>query len=277
MISLASLYHDLVSPRFHVNRGEALDSACVGVTLAAACGIFVFERYERRRYKPNQNQKKFLFWGLICLTAFVTCAGAVAVTRSGPLTFAAAAGFLTFGANVVIRRFNLGRFGAAAIGITAVIIGATLVKIMATDSDPRFAFARKAEAAVEITKRILADAPLFGDGAGTFGALARLYRSSGDGLNDIGAVTAAAQFSIEMGRAPLWIAVMTASFAVYVLLRGAAQRGRDSSYAAGAGACIVTLIILAFVNTGLAGQGVNVLSALVFGLGLAQSKSRVLG
>src|SRR5262245_23787106 len=71
VISLASLYHDLVSPRFHVNRGEALDCACVGVTLAAACGIFVFERYERRRYKPNQNQKKFLFWGLICLTAFV--------------------------------------------------------------------------------------------------------------------------------------------------------------------------------------------------------------
>jgi hypothetical protein len=275
LISLAFLNHELIHSRLSVNRGEALDCACLGVTLASACGILIFERFERRRYKPNQNRKKFLFGALLCLMAFLICAGAVAVTRSGPLSFAAVSGFLTFCASVVIRRFNLGRFGAVTIGITAVIIGAALVKILATDSDPRFAFVKKNAAAVEITQRILADSPLFGDGAGTFSALAPIYRSSGAGFKDVEAVSAAAQLSIEMGRASLWIAFMTAFIGVYVLLRGAAHRGRDSFYAAGAGACIVTLMLLAFVNTGLAGQALNLLSAIILGLGLAQSKSRV--
>ncbi len=275
LISLTILRYDLVSSRLAVNHGEALDCACLGVTLASACGVLIFERYERRRYKPNQNQKKFLFGAVLCLTAFLTCAGAVALARSGPLTFAALSGFLTFCASVAIRRFNLGRFGAVAIGTTALIIAAAVLKILATDSDPRFAFTQKGEAAVEMTKRILGDAPLFGDGAGAFGALAPIYRSSGTGSKDIDAVTAAAQLSIEMGRASLWIAAIATCFAVYVLLRGAAHRGRDSFYAAGAGACIVTLMILAFVNTGLAGQALNLLSAIVLGLGLTQSKSRV--
>jgi hypothetical protein len=275
LVSLAFLSQDMPA-RFSVNREEALDCACLGVTLASACGILVFERYERRRYKPNQNPKNFMFRALLCVIAFLIYAGAIAVTRSGPVAFAAVSGFLTFWASVVIRRFSLGRFGAAAIGLTAVTIAAALVTVAATDSDPRFAFVKKGTAVAEITRRILADAPFFGDGAGAFSALAPIYRSSGAGPEELGAVAAAAQLSIEMGRGTLWIAIMMASFVVYVLLRGAAHRGRDSFYAAGAGACIVTLMILAFVSIGLAGQGLILLSAIILGLGLTQSKSRVL-
>jgi hypothetical protein len=103
--------------------------------------------------------------------------------------------------------------------------------------------------------------------------LVPVYRSSGTWSKNVEAVTAAAQLSIEMGRGALWIAIMTASFVVYVLLRGAACR--DSFYAAGAGACIVTLMNLAFVNVGLTGHALTLLSGIILGLGLPQSKSRI--
>ena len=74
----------------------------------------------------------------------------------------------------------------------------------------------------------------------------------------------------------LWAAVLAASFAVFILLRGAARRGRDSFYSAAAGACLVTLMILAFINVGLSGPAIVLLSAAIFGLGLTQSKGRVL-
>jgi hypothetical protein len=88
------------------------------------------------------------------------------------------------------------------------------------------------------------------------------------------AVTAAAKLSIEMGKVMLWFAILAASLAVFHLLRGAARRGRDSFYAAAAGACLVTLMVQAFIFSYLSGWAVVLLSATIFGLGLTQSKSR---
>ncbi|MDQ6701874.1 MAG: hypothetical protein M3Z96_01600 [Pseudomonadota bacterium] len=275
LISFAALFHDLFGFSFLAMREEAVDCACLGVTLSAACALLVLERHETRRYNPGQTQKKLLLASLACLAAFLICAGAVAATRSGSLTFAAASGFLTFCAVVTIRRWALGRLGAAAIGVTAAVIGAALVTVAASDPDLRFAFVKKDTAAVELTQRLLSDAPFFGDGAGSFGALLPIYQPSNSGSSDAGAVTVAAKLSIEMGKATLWISVVAASFAVFVLLNGALRRGRDSFYAAAAGACLVTLMNLAFVNVGLAGAAIALLSATIFGLGLIQSRRRV--
>ncbi|MCI0465654.1 MAG: hypothetical protein L0Y57_01390, partial [Beijerinckiaceae bacterium] len=87
-------------------------------------------------------------------------------------------------------------------------------------------------------------------------------------------LTAAAKLSIELGKATLWFAIVAAAFAANALLYGASKRGRDSFYAASAGACVVTLMILAFVNTGLAGFALTLLSATILGLGLTQAVSR---
>jgi len=274
LISLAVLIHELFGSRILAMREEALDCACLGVTLSAACAILVFERHESPRSKPSQSQKKFLFASLACLTAFLICVGAVAAARSGSLAFAAASGLVTFCAVVVIRRWALGRVGAAAIGVTAAIIAAALVTLAASDSDPRFAFVKKGSASVELTQRILSDAPFFGDGAGSFGALLPIYQSSSSDPGGSEAVTAAAKLSIEMGRATLWLAIVAAGVTVFVLLRGASRRGRDSFYASAAGSCLVTLMNLAFINVGLAGAAVSLLAATILGLGLTQSRSR---
>jgi len=274
LISFAVLFHDLFGFSFLAMREEALDCACLGVTLSAACALLVLERHETRRSNRAHTQTKFQLASLACLAAFVICAGAVTATRSGSLTFAAASGFLTFCAVAAIRRWALGRTGAAAIGFTATVIAAALATVAASDRDPRFAFAKKDQAEIELTQRLLSDAPFFGDGAGSFDALLPIYQASNSGSRAAGAVTAAAKISIEMGEAALWIFVVAASFAVFVLLHGASRRRRDWFYAAAAGACLVTLMNLAFVNAGLSGAAIALLSATIFGLGLVQSRGR---
>ncbi len=64
---------------------------------------------------------------LACLAAFLVCAGAIAATRSGSLIFAASCGFGMFCAVFLVRRLNLGRWGAGAIGVTASVIAIALV------------------------------------------------------------------------------------------------------------------------------------------------------
>jgi hypothetical protein len=270
LISLISLLHDLFDFQIVALREEALDAACLGVTLSAACALFVYKRHEKRR--SARTRQEFYIWLIACVISLVICAGAVAAARSGSLLFAAGSGLLTFCAVTVIRRWALGRLGAAAIGITAAVIAAALVTVAATDTDPRFAFVKKEAASVELTQRILNDAPFLGDGAGSFRSLLPIYQSSDPGAREPMAVTTAAKLSIEMGKTVLWITVLAASFAVFAFLRAASRRGRDSSYAAAAGACLVTLMNLAFVNVGLASPAIVLLSAAIFGLGLAQSK-----
>jgi hypothetical protein len=275
LISFAALTDDLFDFNFLAMREEALDCACLGVTLSAACAVLVLERRDKRRYNFGQPQEKLLLASLACLAAFVICAGAIAAARSGSLIFAAASGFLTFCAAFAVRRWALGRLGAAAIGVTAAVIVATLATVAASDPDLRFAFVKKDTATVELTRRLLSEAPFFGDGAGSFGALLPIYQASNSGSIAVEAVTAAAKLSIEMGKATLWVSIAAAAFAVFVLLRGASRRRRDWCYAAAAGACLVTLMNLAFVNVGLSGAAITLLSATIFGVGLSQSRGRV--
>src|SRR5208283_1634612 len=267
--------HDLFGINILAHREQVLDITCLGLTLSAACGLLVFERHETRGAHNVQAKRKYLLSSVACLTGFVICASTIAVTRSGSLTFSSGSGLLTFVAIAAIRRWALGRLGAAAIGMTAAVIAIALVTVAASDPDPRFAFVKKDATTIELSQRILNDAPFFGYGAGNFSALVPIYQSTTAGPRNAESVTAAAKLSVEMGKAMLWFAVMAASLAVFHLLRGAARRGRDSFYAAAAGACLVTLMVQAFIFSYLSGWAVVLLSATIFGLGLTQSKSRI--
>jgi len=279
-IAFACLLQDLfLRDLFGINilahREQVLDITCLGLTLSAACGLLVFERHETRDAHNVLAKRKYLLSSVACLAGFVICASTIAVTRSGSLTFSSGSGLLTFVAIAAIRRWALGRLGAAAIGMTAAVIAIALVTVAASDPDPRFAFVKKDATTIELSQRILNDAPFFGYGAGNFSALVPIYQSTTAGPRNTESVTAAAKLSVEMGKAMLWFAVMAASLAVFHLLRGAARRGRDSFYAAAAGACLVTLMIQAFITATLSGTGIVLLSTTIFGLGLTQSKSRI--
>ncbi|MGO8845024.1 MAG: hypothetical protein ACLQFI_06765 [Methylocella sp.] len=279
LIAFACLSQDLFLQDFFginilAHRESAFEIVCLGVTLSAACGLLVFERYETRGAHNIKAKRKFFLSSVACMTSFVLCASATAVTKSGSLILAAGAGLVAFVAVAAIGRWALGRLGAAAIGITAAVIGTALLTVAANAPDPRFTFIKKDAAVIELSQRILKDVPFFGYGAGSIKALLPIYQPGNVGSPVVQAVTAAAKLSIEMGKGMLWFAVLAASLAVFQLLQGAAGRDRDSFYAAAAGACLITLMILAFAQSTLSGSAVVLLSATIFGLGLTQSKSK---
>jgi hypothetical protein len=256
-------------------REEALDIACLGLILSATCAILVLERHETRRAKLGLRDPRFAYAMLASIVAFLICATAIGGARSGSLIFAACCGLGLFCAVFLVRRLNLGRWGAGAIGVTAsVIVIALMSGAAGSNSDPRLAFVKKDPTAVELNQRILADAPVLGVGAGAFSAIAPIYQFGEPGTQNGNAVTAAAKLSIEMGRAVLWAAVAASAAAVIALLRASAKRGRDSFYASAAASALVVLTVLAFVNVGLFGATLPIISAIIFGLGIAQSQGR---
>jgi len=122
---------------------------------------------------------------------------------------------------------------------------------------------------------MLADAPWTGTGAGTFAALAPIYRAA-DAAASAAAPTAAAAIAVELGRPLLWIMALAALGAVAALLRGALARGRDSFYPAAGAALMVTLLLRAFGDAGVLTTPVAIVAAGALGLAAAQSRSRTL-
>jgi len=136
------------------------------------------------------------------------------------------------------------------------------------------AFVKKTPAAIEMTELLLERTPILGNGAGTLASILPIYQTSADYTSSAGSETTAARISIEMGRPVLWIAVFAAFAGIWLLVRGALERGRDNFYPAAGAACLISLLILGFINSGISGPGIGLLSAVIFGLGLAQSMSR---
>lgn len=256
-------------------REEGASVACLGVILNAALACYVFERHETRRAKLGFSTAKFLYPMAATVIAFAICVAAIGLAWSGSLVFAAASGFGAFAAIVVVRRLNLGRWGAGALAATgAVIVFALISGAVDADSDARLTFVRKDAATLELTQRILADTPPAGAGAGVFASIVPIYRSAAPDAGEARAATAAAQLSIEMGRPALWICLAAALCAAALLVHAAAKRGRDSFFAAAAAASLLTLVILAFINVSLFAPALPFLAAAISGLGLAQSRSR---
>jgi hypothetical protein len=275
VVSLGELFAEIFGEAPAAAREEALDVACLGVILAATCACLFFERQGTRRAKLGPRDARFTYAMLASAAAFLICMAAIGAARSGSLIFAASCGLGLFGAVFLVRRLNLGRWGAGAIGLTAsVIVVALMTGAAGSNSDPRLAFVKKDPATLELTQRILADAPFFGVGAGAFSAIVPIYQFGDFDGQDRRAVTAAAKLSIEMGRTALWTALAAAAVAVVALLRASATRGRDSFYASAAASCLVTLIVMAFVNVGLFGATLPILSAIILGLGIAQTQGR---
>jgi hypothetical protein len=176
---------------------------------------------------------------------------------------------------IIVRRFRLGVWGI--VPFVVAVISVTLL-VFATHPVERgrsalLAFAPSASRG-GVSERILKDAPVVGTGAGTFAALVPIYREIDDPSGSSVASTTVATFAIELGRPTVWLFVLATAAAALIFLRAALQRGRDSFYPAMGGACLVTLLLLIYVNAGLLGNATGLIAAVMFGLAIAQSKSR---
>jgi hypothetical protein len=125
-----------------------------------------------------------------------------------------------------------------------------------------------------VSARMLQDVPLVGTGAGTFTALVPIYRAIDDPPGSSEASTTAATFAIELGRPMFWLLVLATVASMLIFLRAALLRRRDSFYPAMGGGCLATVLLLMFMNAGLLGNATGLIVAAMFGISIAQSKSR---
>jgi hypothetical protein len=122
----------------------------------------------------------------------------------------------------------------------------------------------------------LNDAPLVGTGAGTFPALAPIYREKDDPPSASVPATTASALAIELGKPAFWLILAGTAGFIVILLRASLRRGRDSFYAAMAGGALLATALLAFTNAGQLGMSPGLIVAAIVGLGIGQSESRTI-
>ena len=175
---------------------------------------------------------------------------------------------------VVIRRFDIDIWGTAAIAAIVLTVSVSIVWIQYGHRAADLMTAYSDDTAlVAITQRILADTPWSGSGAGSFQALANVYRQPSE-ASVVTASTAAAKIAIELGPPLAWMIVAVILLATAVLLRGALRRGRDSFYPALGAGCLMALLIRGFADANIFAQAVSISAAATIGLALAQSSGR---
>jgi hypothetical protein len=258
-------------------RAQAIDCVAMGAVIAGAAGIRTLERYETRHANPGRSVS-VLFWAFAaCIAAFIVCVGTLMLAARDATIIAAAYGIIALVAVVCIRRFGLGAWGTLA--ITLPVIGIALF-LVANNPELRtkhltLAFATPASPSlISTSQRIIEDAPVNGTGAGTFAAIAPVYRDFDDKAALTIPPTAMAAAVVELGRPMFLLIVAAMAGAIYFLLRASLRRGRDSFYPTAGAGSLITMALLSLINAGALGTAAAMITAATLGLAIAQSKSR---
>jgi hypothetical protein len=258
-------------------RTQSVDCAAMGIVIAGAAAIRTLERYETRHAHPDRSVTILMGTFAACAAALTICVVALMLGATANVLIATGYGVAGVVAVVFIRRLGFGPWGVLAIVLPGVALATFLAASNPALGTKNFSliFATQApESLVGTTQRILADAPLWGIGAGTFSAMAPIYSNIDEATPMAGAPTVAAATAVELGSPLLWFILVTTIGAIVVLFRAALQRGRDSFYPTAGAGCLLTLLFLGFVNAGLLGMAAAIIAAATVGLAFAQSKSR---
>jgi hypothetical protein len=245
----------------------------IGTVVAIAAATRALERYETRRSTAEAAFGQFIIRFVTCLAATATCW--LAISGQAQQIFAAACGTTTFVLIAIIRRVGTGRSVSVSLATGALIVAAAVAANESAnrgDFSLRFALSSPGST-VSMTDQMIADTRWTGSGAGTFSALASVYRDIDDPAAPRAPTTAAA-IIVELGRPALLLAIAMIVLSTAQLAAGALTRGRDSFYAAAASGCAVALLIAAFVDANLLSLAAQIFIAVVIGLGIAQRRSR---
>ena len=157
---------------------------------------------ERKKVRPQiqTNRKPASFCGKS--SALAICLLVVIIGATGQAYFAVICGMATLVIAVIIRRYDLGPWGIAAITSIALLVVTAVVAFQSSGrtSELTLAFASHApESLIAVTQRILAEMGWAGSGAGTFAAVLPIYQGIDELTTGQIAPTAAAAIAIEMG------------------------------------------------------------------------------
>jgi len=255
---------------------QGINCAAIGTIVAAAAIIRIIERHGTR--SSNASVLDLLRSTAASSTALVISSLALLLDGKRVVFIAAGCGLAIVVCANLIRGFGRAAWGLLFIAVPVIIAAVLLVTIEPVERGENLllAFATASPASsTTFAERMLNDAPLVGTGAGTFAALAPIYRELDDPPTDSTAATAVAHASIELGAPMFWLIVAATVAAIFILLMASLHRGRDSYYSAMGGGCLTTLLLLAFVNAGVLGTATSLIAAVALGLALAQCKSRI--
>ena len=257
---------------------EAITCEALGTMFAASVCVGAIERHETRHSRLVRWGPPFLGTVAAGSAAFVICLTALALNAPAGTMFACGCGLLAFACIVIIRRFAFGPMGIGVVALLALGVATFVATSHPVERGRKLllTFAASSSPSLSMSERVLADAPLTGTGAGTFASVAPIYREMDDPAPGPAASTAAATVAIELGEPMLWSVAAGAGCAILFLLRASLRRGRDSFYPAMGGSCLITLLLLAFVNAGVLGLSASLMGATTLGLAFAQSRSRTL-
>lgn len=197
----------------------------------------------------------------------------------GGMTAAVALGFVAIIVVAAVRRLEVRSWPATILfGIVAAIALTIAIPRLQNASSPTIAgFATLATAeSLSLAERAMADTPVLGNGVGAFRSLETIYRDFG-AASVLQPPSTALGVAIEWGKPALLILVLVAIQLFVSLFRGAIRRGRDSYFAAAAAATVLVLLCQAFFDQGLLNATVQIVGAIMIGLGLAQSAGRTSG
>jgi hypothetical protein len=283
LVAVVMIGHDAMDFTF-LNRGggstgraQAKDCVALGIIVSTAAVIRTFERRETAHLHAARSTTILMQTFVGCLVALALCVIAIALDLTGNLFFVMTYSLGTLLAVVAIRRTGLGVWGGTGIAVTAWLVALAMIGSWPaiSDADVTLAFASQQPASlISTTQHILRDVPWTGTGAGTFAALHPIYQEAEGIVADPVTPTAASNTAIALGRPMLWVIVITVIFAIFVLLRGALNRGRDSFYPAAGASSLLLLLLLSFCDEGLLGMPVSICATAIIGLAFAQSASR---
>lgn len=252
-------------------RMQAIDCVAMGAIAASAACIRTIEQYENRHSTPQRPMPILQFNLTAFSVALAICAAALVFNGTREVLVATGCGVAPLACVMIIRR--IGTWGTAIIAGPVIGIAILLIITQPAERGSSLLLAY-AGSPTAVSKRVLEDAPLVGTGAGTFAAIAPIYREVNDPPPDSIAPTAVAALAIELGQPMLWLIATAAACSIVILLRASLQRGRDSFYPTMGAGCLITSLLLAFSNAGVLGTATGLFIAAALGLGFAQSKSR---
>jgi hypothetical protein len=254
--------------------------AAFGVVLNSAFVVRAAERYETRSERPGQSLRSLVGLMLLGTTGAVICLVALISYATYDVLIATAFGLVVVGLVILIRRLNLARWTTATLCAAVLVAcgGVIALRFAANSSlSPLFRFAKIESAdAVTAALRMMPDANWTGGGVGTYQALAAIYRDA-DGAPGPAAINTIASIMLEWGRAGMLMVILLVIQLLVMLFRGALARGRDSFYAAAAAACLVIAFCEAYCDASFTTVTVQMMAAIIVGLGLAQTTGRKAG
>jgi hypothetical protein len=259
------------------NSQDAADSLVALDAFGAILNLaFVVRTIERNDTRTRSSRA---YVGMLLLGAFgvVLCLTALIFSTTYNVVIATGFGMTALCLVTFIRRLSLGRWTAATISAAMVVAWGGIVVLRSAANptvSPIFRFAKiETEDGGAATLRMLSDANWTGSGVGTYQALAAIYRDA-TGSPGESAIHTIASMVLEWGQFGLLIGFFLMAQLLIVLDRGALLRGRDSFYAAGAAACLVTAFFEAYCDTSCTDITVQMLASIIVGLGLAQTTGR---